>query len=138
MSKRWAAAKYVACGGCHKSFRRLSAHINQSSVCYNYYCSTPNEPVSDSGIKSRLRCVPVLLLSRMPLSLLLEDNFACNKDLVTGSVTHFNASGPISCRRTYHKPRSSPTGLPPYTTAPPHAYVMADTALAYNVVAALS
>jgi hypothetical protein len=97
-----------------------------------------NEPVSDSGIKSsRPWCVPVLLLSRMPLSFLKTILLATTILPQPGSVTHFNASGPITCR-TKHKTRSSPTGFPPYTTAPPHAYLKADTALLpYNDVAAL-
>jgi hypothetical protein len=81
MSKCWAAAQYVVCGGSrHESFRRLSAqHIYQSSVCYNYNGTTPNGPVSESGIKSRPWCVPVLLLSRMPLSFLKTISRSCHR-----------------------------------------------------------
>ena len=58
--------------------------------CYNFYRTTPNEPLADSGIRHSQR-------SRLKI-------------------------------------RPSPTGLPPYTTVPSRAYVMADTALAYDVV----
>jgi hypothetical protein len=52
MLKRCAAAKHVVCGGCHELFRRFSATINQIEVCYNYYCTTPDDvPVAGYDIQ---------------------------------------------------------------------------------------
>jgi hypothetical protein len=109
MLKRCAAAKYVVCGGCHESFRRLLAHINKSTVCCDYYCTAPNEPLADSGIqrsqRSRLKvherpqeqtlvCAGAVVVKNALI--VPEDNLAYDDDLVAGSITHFNASGPIS------------------------------------------
>ena len=42
MLKYCTAAKLVVRG-------ELLSHINQSTVCYNYYCTSPDQPVADSG-----------------------------------------------------------------------------------------